>query len=586
MVDISELPQYKPSSDLNEQLLNNLRAMSVAEDKGLALRIPVISVSGHVDSGKSTTTALMLKELGVIPEATIENLQSEARAKASTENQEFNDQMVNVAKLVEKGKEAKDRGMTIETNVHRVLVPIELTLPAGSDKLKEAHDLLNKLKIEFSDSENGSNTVVKYHIKCDIVDCPGHKSYVHNTAMAIGECSIQILLFPSNAGEDMATFLKMVGPESLSMAHAQLGVTSGKTLILCLSKSELAFDKIAERTEQVMNAVKKKCGVPLEKLCMVPISNKGLTCHNVVKPTEMPELKAQFKSTEFEMMIPDYRDPVTKIKTKVSLSCVFDAVRYYPPVISHTGTFNNRGTLLSVSTVAKTQHGMVLVCVVLNGAIKVGSTVLSTFHNQKLTITSMEQFKKPAEISATGSHIGIKVKAEDRKFDVKLLSAGDLLHCDYPENNRPQCTPYVKAKLMYPKNKAKAVPGQKAAKEVIRKIGSSPLLILGRRESVSIVHVYSVSEKGKEVLSTPEAPITEWANGLIITALIKFSKPTCLCTINQSQMHSQGSILEHHDQVGSLKIMEHVSVEEGEKLDRVLADQRAKNAKKARPGKK
>jgi len=339
----------------------------------------------------------------------------------------------------------------------------------------------------------------------------------------------------------------------------------------------------------VREAVKKKCGVPLEKLAMVPITNKGLACHNVVKPTEMKELNDQFKGCEVKLMVPDYKDTTTKFELRAKLSCVFDAVRYFPPVISHTGQFNNRGALLSVSTVASTGHGRVLVCVVLNGAIKNGSTVMSTMHKQKLTITSMEQFKKSVDVSATGSHIGIKVKAEDRKFDSnKLLAAGDLLYCDYPADNQPQCTSYVKAKIVYSKTRSKGVAGQKAPKEVVRKIGSSPLLILGRRESVSIVHLYAVKEGGKkeEVKSTPEAPITTWGNGVVITALVKFSKPTCLCTISQSQMHSQGSVLEHHDQVGSLKIVEHVTTEQGEKLDQVLAAQKAKEASKKRPGKK
>lgn len=588
MVDIAELPQYQPSGDLNEQLLNNLRIMKVAKDKGLAISFPTVGVSGHVDSGKSTLTALMLTEVGKIAQSTIQDLVKAAEEKAQSEKQDFNAAtMVNVAHLVEKGKEAKNRGMTIETNVHRVFVPTDMTVVDGSDKHKEAVELLKEMDIKYEEHKEGANCRIHYSIMSDIVDCPGHKNYVHNTAMAIGESAIQILLYPSNAGEDMATFLKMVGPESLSMAHAQLGITSGKVLILCLSKSELAFDKIAERSEVVKTAVKKKCGVPMEKLVIVPVTNKGLKAHNVVTPTDMPELREQFTNTKFKMMIPDYRDSTIKYETDVNLSCVFDAVRYYPPVIHHFGTFNNQGALLSVSCVAMTAHGRVLVCVVLNGAVKNGATVMSTQHQQPLTITSMEQFKNAVEFSATGAHIGIKVKAVNRTFDIKNVVAGDLLHCDYPKDNEPKMSSYAKVKIVYNKNRAKAVAGQKIQKETIRKIGSSPLLILGRRESIKIVHVYSLKEAGKkeEVMASEDKPITEIPPG-VVTALIKFSKPTCFPTISQSRIHSQGPVLEHHNQVGSLKIIEHVSDEDGQKLDRVYAEEMAKNAKKARPGQK
>ena len=144
----AQLPERVPSSDINKNMLMTLDIMREASQYGYFCRIPAVTITGHVDSGKSTCTASCLREMGVLPEALFEAAEKEAMEKAVETG--VDDRMGSIATIVEKGKEAKTRGMTIDTRVWRVGLKNIMTFPKDSAEHKKAIENLEALKIEYT----------------------------------------------------------------------------------------------------------------------------------------------------------------------------------------------------------------------------------------------------------------------------------------------------------------------------------------------------------------------------------------------------------------------------------------------------
>lgn len=576
-IAIDQLPEFKPSTNLREACENNLEIQRICADNDYATRTPVITISGHVDSGKSTCTFWVLYRSGKIKQEDLEDIKKVSRER----NQGELEENLQVAKCVEKGKEAKNRGMTIETNIHRIKMPIVLVydITTEADRLQRTKDTLTYLNKEFEETKDGNLVTIKYDREIDIIDCPGHKNYIHNTAAAINGADIQYILYPSTAGDDDVTFMKIFDMEqSLSMAHTNMGVANGKQICAILSKSDSAPDRIAERTELIKTNLRKKLGIKEAKLAVIPTANVKDECANMITPTTNESVKMK-KPEIVELLIPDYRTSTNKVAVTVPLTNAFDVVRYFPPMISHTGLHDNKGVMFQINTLACTDHGSVIVGCVLNGCLQKDDVIKSTQNGQEFKIDDMEQFKTKVNRSACGSHIGIKLKPLDRKNDPKLLKQGDLLCHSYPADNLAQFSKYWVLKILYTGNKSA---GKK--KEYMRKIGNSALLILSSRLTFQICHVYSSkrTQKGAEqVVHSDAAPIKEWPSGCVIECLVEFSKEVSTPSINQSMIHSTGCILEHHKPVGTAKIMRALSCEEGDKLNQKKIESDNKKAAKA-----
>merc|ERR1712137_461519 len=409
-VDYASLPEFKPASEYNAQLLNNLRVFAYCDGHKLAKRIPVMSISGHVDSGKSTTLSLCLRELGVIEESVFEAVEKEVAEKAQA-NSSGVDPLGNIAKIVEKGKEAKERGITIETRVWRVYLTNYMRLKKGSAESAEARKLLEQPKWEYKGTEEDDLEVFCYKTPMDLIDCPGHKDFIHNTSAAIMETDTQIVLFPNSSGEATGQgedpFLKMLDPKhSLSIAHAHLGFTSGNMMIFCISKSDMNWSLVPERLELLKTSIKKKVGIP--NVVLLPISNTNKKAQNMVQKSEMPEFNF-FKGVEANLKIPDWRNPKTQYKVTYHLNSVFDAIRVQSVIVSHREQYEGKGTMMQIKNVAKIAHGYVMIGVILNGALSKGDIVRSArwvkISRSKLwnNSTKMLKFHPPAVTSASKS---------------------------------------------------------------------------------------------------------------------------------------------------------------------------------------
>jgi len=576
-IAIDQLPEFKPTADLREACENNLEIERVCVDNDYATRIPVITISGHVDSGKSTCTFWVLYRSGKIKQDDLEEIKKVSRDR----NQGELEENLQVAKCVEKGKEAKNRGITIETNIHRINMPIDLKYDAATEsaRVDKIKDTLKYLGHEFEEVKEGNTVTIKYKRKCDIIDCPGHKNYIHNTAAAINGADIQYILFPSTAGDDDVTFMKIFDTEqSLSMAHTNMGVANGKQICAILSKCDSAPDRIAERSDLIKTNLRKKLGIKEAKLAVIPTANVKDECANMITPTTNANI-AMKKAEVVELLIPDYRSNTNKTAVTAPLTNAFDVVRFFPPVISHTGLHDNKGVMFQINTLATTAHGFVIVGCVLNGCLQKDDVIKSAQNGQEYKIEDMEQFKTKVSKSACGSHIGIKLKAMDRKNDPKLLKQGDLLCHSYPANNLPQFSKYWVLKILYTGNKSN---GKK--KEYLRKIGNSALLILSSRLTFQVCHVYTSkrTQKGAEqVVHTDAAPIKEWPSGCVVECVVEFSKEVSTPAITQAMIHSTGSILEHHKPVGTAKVIRALTLEEGDKLNQKKIEADTKKAAKA-----
>lgn len=147
MVAADDLKAFPNVGDFHKQQLNILEIYNETKEKGAVLRTPVIATTGHVDSGKSTTQAQILRMTHALDESLFEKAEVESREKAQEAGREAN-HIPNFAKIVECGKEAKDRGVTIVTRVWRIRDTIQFQFKAGSEDAKRAAELMEKLNKE------------------------------------------------------------------------------------------------------------------------------------------------------------------------------------------------------------------------------------------------------------------------------------------------------------------------------------------------------------------------------------------------------------------------------------------------------
>lgn len=569
---IADLPNIKPSADLNDNLLSSLEIMLHCKERDMCYRIPAVTITGHVDSGKSTTTVCTLYEMGSFTDKQIEDAAATPKGLAT---------------LVEAGKEAKERGVTIETRVWRVALPNTLKLKDQA-KIDKAKDMLQKLGIQFEEKKEGEVTIIDYSTPLDIVDCPGHKDYLPNTCGAITEAQEQLVLFPGGSGakqsgdasttdDNDAAFGHAISDKSTSLAHARLGIANRNSMVFCLSKCDSnSSDTNSSRVLSLVQSIKKTFGIKEDNMAVIPIANASRRAHNIVRKSDADFMKF-FNGQTFVKYLNDYRDANhIGYPTKISITSAFDSLRYRLPQVCIEGTHYNRGCCVAVKKIVnKAGHGNIIVGVVISGALRVGAVLTSCEHDIKLSVVTMEQFRKSVNLSATGAHIGIKLKVSTdsgkKGLSEKSITEGDLLYCDYPKDQTPKCVQYVKASMLFFKSKD----------NVQHDLGSGGMYISGSKHAVTICRVVKMEQTSKvinkqtkkreiELSKNSEGQIGRWSSGSKLKAWLKFSTPECLVTINQCVFGASGPYLTHKNPTAAVKIVK--LVDDKAKIERTEAD--------------
>ncbi len=203
-----------------------------------------ISVSGTVDSGKSTTTGHLIFKLGGINEREMAKLQAEADANGKGS--------FAFAYFLDTCKEERERGVTIQANT----------------------------KEFFTD---------KYHYS--VTDCPGHKDYIKNMITGSACADAALLLVPAETGGFESAIAK-ADPKSgieegQTRQHARLLYLLGvEQLIIGINKmdacnwSEERFNEIKDEMTKMISVI----GFKPKKVPIIPYS--GFYGDNLITKTD------------------------------------------------------------------------------------------------------------------------------------------------------------------------------------------------------------------------------------------------------------------------------------------------------------
>jgi len=570
-VDAKGLPDYVPQSNLNNNMLMTLKIYELAKEKSkeIVVRPKSYTITGHVDSGKSTITVLMLGDMGVIEPSKFEVVEKEAAEKAQRLGGEDSISGPNFAKIVEKGKEAQERGVTIETKAWQGKIKCPMRVKTDSDNHKQAIAALKAIEWDYEEKVDGDITVVTFWETSLLVDAPGHKNYIHNTAAALNECQVQFVLFPNSSaegiGEQEDPFDRAMGPESLSVAHSRLGIFAGNTMVFLLSKCDMAtVESTKSRVETLETKLPVKVGLKKENLLVIPVASKGRTPHNLLQHSDYEKVSF-WKGQKRTLSIEDYKDHTKRHNVPLDVTYAMQVLHAHLPSISRDGSHNNMGGMAVIKSKAMLKCGQIIVCIINSGTLRVGKTYTSVLMKEDFSIESMEQFNKPYTLAGTGAHIGMKIKPVKKggKVDSKNLKVGDMLYADFPADNTPLACQYMKVRIQYHKQKSK---GKKKEGKMMYMRGHQHVFISGSRHSIIIVnilkhHIRTIvagKPKMETVVASAENPIEGVDDNCGLQAYVKFTGEVALPTVTQAIFGHTGPLLDHHMNVGTLKIDEHV----------------------------
>jgi len=209
-------------------------------------------VVGTVDSGKSTSSARLLFELGGISDRELDKLKAEAKALGKDS--------FAFAFYMDNNKEERERGITINCNT----------------------------KEFFTDSKHYT-----------IIDAPGHKDFIKNMIGGASQADVAILMAPADKGAFEAAVSRGDRdsgiPEGQTRAHARLLFLLGiEQIIVGVNKmDENSCNYSEERYNEIKEEMSKmllNIGFKIKKIPFIPMS--GWTGENLTKPsTNMPWYK-------------------------------------------------------------------------------------------------------------------------------------------------------------------------------------------------------------------------------------------------------------------------------------------------------
>ncbi|KAK1668527.1 hypothetical protein QYE76_056686 [Lolium multiflorum] len=199
------------------------RALCLCYHMGIPLTIVVI---GHVDSGKSTTTAHLVYKLGRIPMRVIEELDNEA-AKMNKKSSKY-------AWVLDKLMAEREKGLTMDIS----LVKFQTT---------------------------------KY--SCTIIDTPGHRDFIKNMITGTSQADCAVLIIDSTTDG----FEAGISKDGQTREHILLAFALGvKQMICCCNKMDATTPKYSKgRYEEIVKGLSlclKKVGYNPDKVLFIPVS--------------------------------------------------------------------------------------------------------------------------------------------------------------------------------------------------------------------------------------------------------------------------------------------------------------------------
>jgi elongation factor 1-alpha len=337
-----------------------------------------IVITGHVDSGKSTTTGHLLFALGGIPEREMEKLKQEAEI--------LNKSSFAFAFYMDKQKEERERGVTIACTT----------------------------KEFFTDN---------YHYT--VIDAPGHRDFVKNMLTGASQADVALLMVPANKGGFETAIQK--GNRSTgevpgqTRQHAlllfQLGITQ---MIVGVNKmDDCKWDK--DRYEEIkgeMGKMLKTIGYAIKRIPFIPFS--GWTGDNLIAPAK-DSAAAWFKGWECNLT---KKDKVTGMTLKDAFDNYVkpperpQGKRLYMPL---SGCFKIGGV------------GDVLTGRVEQGCLKPGDLIsfvpkrMTKEYDGKIKIFTIEQHHKVLPSAECGDNVGMNIKGLPKEANM-LPKPGDVLY--------------------------------------------------------------------------------------------------------------------------------------------------------------
>jgi elongation factor 1-alpha len=328
-----------------------------------------IVVTGHVDSGKSTTTGHLIFKLGGIKEREMTKLQQKA--------DEMGKSSFAFAYFMDSQKEERERGVTIQCNT----------------------------KEFYTDS---------YHYT--IVDAPGHRDYVNNMISGAGQADAAIMLVPAEKGGFEAAIAKgnrSTGEvEGQTRQHARLLALLGiEQVIVGINKMDTCgwskdrYDEI----QKEMSLMLQQSGLKPKKIPFIPYS--GFHGENLVEKTDkMPWYDGWCANI----------NPKTQVKGVTMLDALENFIK--PPVRNETGPLR-----IPVSGVYNIKGvGAIIAGRVEQGIVNEGDPL--AFAPSNITgckMFSMEMHHTKYSKAIPGDNIGMSIKGLSKE---NMPKTGDVIY--------------------------------------------------------------------------------------------------------------------------------------------------------------
>ena len=336
-----------------------------------------VSVVGHVDSGKSTTTGRLIYELGGISERDMEKLKQRAH--------ELGKDSFAFAFYMDTQKEEQERGITISCTT----------------------------KEFFTD---------KYHYT--IVDCPGHRDFIRNMISGASQVDVSLLMVPADG--NFATAIakgdhKSGEVQGQTRQHARLlNLLGVKQIIVCINKmDEKTVNFSKERYEEVKNEmvdmltkVGYKRETVLSTIPMVPIS--GFMGDNLIKKSD-------------NMSWWEGVEVVTQNNDKVNVVTVLDALNNFVTLPSRILDTPLRSPISGVYKIKGV--GDVITGRVEQGKVSPGDEVVFLPTNTASNpcggkIFTIEMHHKNIDCAGPGDNCGFNIKGLDK---LNMPRSGDIM---------------------------------------------------------------------------------------------------------------------------------------------------------------
>jgi len=328
-------------------------------------------IVGHVDAGKSTTTGRLLFELGGMSERDLAKLKKEA--------QELGKESFLFAFFMDKGKDERARGVTIQCCTREF----------------------------FTDS---------YHYT--IIDAPGHRDFIKNMISGAAQADVALLMVPSNKGGFETSIAKgnhkKGEVQGQTRQHARLCHLLGiEQVIVGINKmDDKSVNWSQDRYKEIKGEVDKmltKIGYKTKKIPFIPMS--GFKGDNLAEAsTNMPWYKG------FEVKVKK-----EKVKGHTLVDALEKVVR--PPKRNDKKAFR-----MPVSGVYKIKGvGDVVTGRVEQGKITAGVNV--RFYPTGCTgnIFSIEMHHKQVDTAHCGDNVGLNVKKLNKD---NMPHTGDVMAID------------------------------------------------------------------------------------------------------------------------------------------------------------